>query len=130
MWARRARARRAQVLLVRPDLILEEIRGNIDTRLKLLHDGKYDAIILAMAGMERLGLAAQHVVPFDPRIFVPAVGQGALAVETRAEDVEFIAKIRGAINDVASEITVHGRARIFSRSARRVPCTGRRPCGA
>jgi hydroxymethylbilane synthase len=78
--------RQAQLLHVRPDLLIREIRGNVDTRLKKVHAGEYDAIVLAEAGVTRLGLAAEitHRLPFE--LLLPAVGQGALAIETRQDD--------------------------------------------
>jgi hydroxymethylbilane synthase len=78
--------RKAQLLHIRPDLIVEDIRGNVDTRLRKLDDGQYDAIILAEAGLKRLGLAARalHVIPHASML--PAVGQGALGIETRTDD--------------------------------------------
>ncbi len=76
--------RRTQLHALRPDLRYENLRGNVDTRLRKLREGQYDAIVLAMAGLRRLGVRATHTVPFDARAVVPAVGQGALAVETLA----------------------------------------------
>ena len=76
--------RRAQLAALRPDLRYENLRGNVDTRLKKLARGEYDAIVLAMAGLQRLGVAAAHVAPFAEDRLVPAVGQGALAVEVRS----------------------------------------------
>ena len=80
-------ARRRALLFSRfPDLTAHEIRGNIDTRLRKLRDGGYDAIILAMAGLARLGLQDQVTEALDPEWFVPDPGQGALAIQTRAGD--------------------------------------------
>ncbi|MEX2174036.1 MAG: hydroxymethylbilane synthase, partial [Pirellulaceae bacterium] len=78
--------RRAQLLHLRPDLRLEEIRGNVETRLRKLDEGQYDAIILAEAGLSRLGLVGRiaHVISWN--MMYPAVGQGALGIETRADD--------------------------------------------
>ena len=78
--------RRALALALRPDLVVEPIRGNVDTRLRKLEDGGFDAVILAAAGLRRLGLAPAHARPLDPEVFVPAVGQGIVAVETRQAD--------------------------------------------
>lgn len=75
--------RRAQLLAVREDLQVVELRGNVDTRLRKLRDGECDALILAAAGLRRLGLEAQIGATLDPTVFVPAPGQGALAVEGR-----------------------------------------------
>ncbi|WP_254513376.1 hydroxymethylbilane synthase [Anatilimnocola floriformis] len=78
--------RRAQLLNQRPDLKLLEIRGNVDTRLKKLDAGDYDAIVLAQAGLSRLGLADRITYIIPPQVMLPAVGQGALGLETRADD--------------------------------------------
>ncbi len=78
--------RRAQLLSIRPDLQVREIRGNVDTRLRKVAAGDYDAAILAQAGLERLQLA-QHIAQRLPTsLFLPAVGQGALGLETRSDD--------------------------------------------
>ena len=78
--------RQAQLRHARPDLQTEAIRGNVDTRLRKLDDGQFDAIVLAEAGLRRLGLADRiaEVLPFD--LMLPAVGQGALAIECRLDD--------------------------------------------
>lgn len=78
--------RRAQLLNRRPDLAIEGLRGNVDTRLRKLEEEQLDAIILAAAGLERLGLAERIAERLDHAWMLPAVGQGALAVECRAED--------------------------------------------
>lgn len=78
--------RRAMALAVRPDLVVEPIRGNVDTRLGKLETGQWDAIVLAAVGLARLGLHPAHVAPLSPDVFVPAVGQGILGVETRRDD--------------------------------------------
>jgi len=75
--------RAAQLRALRPDLQIEDIRGNVDTRLRKLDEGRYDAIVLASAGLRRLALETRIAELFDPDIMCPAVGQGALAVETR-----------------------------------------------
>jgi hydroxymethylbilane synthase len=78
--------RQAQLRHVRPDLQMVDIRGNVDTRLRKLNEGQFDAIVLAEAGLRRLGFVERitHVLPFD--WMLPAVGQGALAIECRADD--------------------------------------------
>ena len=78
--------RQAQLLHFRPDLQLLEIRGNVDTRIRKLDDGEYDAIILAEAGLTRLGLANRISFQLAPPLFYPAVGQGALGIECRDGD--------------------------------------------
>ncbi len=77
--------RRAQLLALRPDLEVAELRGNVDTRLRRLADGDFDAIVVAMAGLERLGRAGEGT-PLDD--LVPAAGQGVLALQARAGDAE------------------------------------------
>jgi hydroxymethylbilane synthase len=86
--------RRALALASRPDLDVEPIRGNVDTRLRKLESGDYDAIILAAAGLARLGLTPPHVEMLAPEVFVPAVGQGVLAVEARLDDARTLAALR------------------------------------
>ncbi|WP_407272636.1 hydroxymethylbilane synthase [Radiobacillus sp. PE A8.2] len=83
--------RGAQVLAVRPDLSIKWIRGNIETRLRKLKEEDYDAIILAAAGLKRMGWSMDMVTEYlEPDVCVPAVGQGALAIECREEDQELI----------------------------------------
>jgi hydroxymethylbilane synthase len=79
---------RRQALLreARPDLALADLRGNVDTRLRRLREGRFDAILLAMAGLARLGRAGEVTEALDPRRFVPAPGQGAIALECRDGD--------------------------------------------
>lgn len=78
--------RAAQLLALRPDLNIVDIRGNVDTRLRKLDEGQYDAIVLAAAGLIRLGLAERITQTFSVDEMVPAVAQGALVVECRADD--------------------------------------------
>jgi hydroxymethylbilane synthase len=80
--------RTAQLRARRPDLQIEDIRGNVDTRLRKLDEGRYDAIVLASAGLRRLGLDNRITEVFNPSVMCPAVGQGALAVETRDDGGE------------------------------------------
>lgn len=76
----------AQLAGQRPDLDIRPLRGNVETRIRKVRNGDYDAIILARAGLERLGLADAIAFCFDPTVFVAAPGQGALAIQTRADD--------------------------------------------
>jgi len=78
--------RTAQLRALRPDLQLADVRGNVDTRLRRLAEGDYDALVLAAAGLVRLGRAAEITERLDPDVMLPAVGQGALAIEVRAGD--------------------------------------------
>jgi hydroxymethylbilane synthase len=77
--------RRALLLALRPDLDVRDIRGNVDTRLRRLADGEFDALVLAQAGLDRLGRGGEGH-PLDPGVFVPAAGQGCLAVQLRDAD--------------------------------------------
>lgn len=77
--------RKAILLQRRPDLRITLLRGNVNTRLAALAEGRYDAIILAVAGLKRLGLEVAHV-PLDPKIMPPSAAQGALAIQTRSGD--------------------------------------------
>lgn len=91
--------RKAQLKAQRPDLVVDELRGNVDTRIKKLLDGEYDAIVLALAGVERLGMldAAPSAAPLATSEIVPAAGQGALFVQCRAADartLEFLAPLQ------------------------------------
>ncbi len=90
--------RRAQLHALRSDLRYESLRGNVDTRLRKLREGQYDAIVLAMAGLSRLGVKATHTVPFDAHKMVPAVGQGALAAETLAGNDDLSSELYAAVN--------------------------------
>jgi hydroxymethylbilane synthase len=83
--------RAAQLRRLRPDLKVESVRGNLDTRLRKLDEGQYDAIMLAAAGLKRLGWGARIAEILEPERMCPAVGQGALAIETRAEGAGLVA---------------------------------------
>ncbi|MDR1659950.1 MAG: hydroxymethylbilane synthase, partial [Desulfovibrio sp.] len=80
--------RQAQLLALRPDLRVAPLRGNVDTRLRRLNEGVYDAVILAAAALRRLNLTAPVLRFLDMELFLPAVGQGALGIECRAGDLE------------------------------------------
>ena len=85
--------RRALVMAARPDLVVEPLRGNVDTRMVKLESVTYDAIILAAAGLHRLGVIPPHAVALDPEEFIPAIGQGIIAVEARTDDEETLAAL-------------------------------------
>jgi hydroxymethylbilane synthase len=85
--------RRAQLLAARRDLEIVEIRGNVETRLARLDSGAFDALVLARAGLARLGLAARATERLSPEPLVPAPGQGALAVQVRADDAATLAAL-------------------------------------
>lgn len=98
--------RQAQLLYQRSDLELAEIRGNIDTRLKKLDEGQYDAILLAAAGLDRLGFENWPSVELSPPTMWPAVGQAALGIECRTDDVKTKAVLETLSDPVAkSEVT-------------------------
>ena len=80
--------RQAQLRYLRPDVQIKDLRGNVDTRLRKLDEGQYDAVILAAAGLRRLGFAARISASVATDVMLPAVGQGALGIETRAADAD------------------------------------------
>lgn len=80
--------RQAQLLAARHDLLIQPVRGNVDTRLRRLDGGEFDAVVLAAAGLHRLGYTSRITQYLAPDFMVPAVGQGALAIETRKNDAE------------------------------------------
>jgi hydroxymethylbilane synthase len=86
--------RRALMLALRPDLVVTPIRGNVDTRLAKLAGGEWAAVLLAAAGLRRLGLTPRHAVMLAPDVFVPAIGQGVLAVQARAADAATLAALQ------------------------------------
>jgi hydroxymethylbilane synthase len=88
--------RRSQLLAVRPDLVVEDMRGNVDTRLKKLSAGEYDAIVLARAGLDRLGVDEGE--PVDAETLTPAPGQGCIALEARSDD-DAVRQLANAITD-------------------------------
>ena len=96
--------RKAQLLHHRPDLRIVAIRGNVDTRVRKMREGAADAVVLARAGLERLGLDAPHTV-IPPDLVLPAVGQGALAIATM-ENHPLRASIHGALNHEPTERAV------------------------
>jgi hydroxymethylbilane synthase len=77
--------RQSQLLHRRPDLYIEPLRGNVDTRLRKLEEGRYDAIVLAVAGLKRLGLAHAITQVLDPALSLPAITQGVIGIECRAD---------------------------------------------
>jgi hydroxymethylbilane synthase len=92
--------RRAELLALRPDLDVRVLRGNVDTRLRRLADGDFDAIVLAQAGLERLG-RAEEGAPLHATEFIPAAGQGCLVLEARADRAE-VAEAASALTDQAA----------------------------
>ena len=98
--------RRTALLAQRPDLQVEPLRGNVDTRLRKLDEGQADAIVLASAGLRRLGIdLGERARMLPPELMLPAVGQGALGIECRADDAD-VAKLLAATDDAESRIRV------------------------
>ena len=94
-----------QLRCVRPDLQYVPLRGNVDTRLRKCEEGEVDAVVLALAGMNRLGFYDRYTHALEPELCLPAVGQGALAIEIRSEDSELHAALR-ALNHTETEMAV------------------------
>ena len=86
--------RKSQLAAVRPDLAILDLRGNVDTRLRKLDEGQYEAIILAGAGLNRLGLQGRITAELDPTLMLPAIGQGALGIELRRDDTQLLADLQ------------------------------------
>jgi hydroxymethylbilane synthase len=97
--------RQAQLLHARPDLRITMLRGNLDTRLRKLKEGQFDAIILAAAGLHRLGWSDTITEYLPPLLSLPAIGQGALGIEGRAND-DFVQSILSRLNDRTTYMTV------------------------
>lgn len=89
--------RAAQLLAVRPDLDVRPIRGNVDTRLGKVASGEFDAVVVAAAGLARLGRTGEASEIFDPDVMLPAPGQGALAIECRAADGAIDGRLAGLV---------------------------------
>jgi len=105
--------RRAQLLHLRPDLNVVSIRGNVETRLNQALDGKLDAVVLAEAGLRRLGFDRHVTERLGPPRFLPAVGQGALGIECRADDAEAVARL-APLNDPATRRAVLAERRTLA----------------
>ncbi len=108
--------RQAQLEHLRPDLERLELRGNVPTRIEKLRRGEYDAILLARAGVKRLGLDLSdlEVRVLEPRVIVPAPGQGALALECRSADIDLVALL-GTLDDANARETVNAERGLMAR---------------
>lgn len=95
--------RRSQLLALRPDLELIELRGNVDTRLRRLDAGNYDGLVLAAAGLRRLGRADRVAFEFEPAVLTPSPGQGSLALETRREEDRRAGEVAAGLGDERAE---------------------------
>ena len=103
--------RRALLLNLRPDLDVHDLRGNVTTRMNRLREGKYDAIVLARAGLDRLEVDCRHYV-LDPKEFIPAVGQGAIALSCAA-DSPYSEKL-AALNDTETRLCVEAERYVLA----------------
>jgi hydroxymethylbilane synthase len=99
---------------LRPDLELVPIRGNVDSRVRRVHAGELDAVVLAAAGLRRLGLAGDGSVPLDPDVFTPAPGQGTLAVEAREDDTDALGLL-SALTDRPSRVALRAERAFLQR---------------
>jgi hydroxymethylbilane synthase len=115
----------AQIKHLRADVEPASIRGNVLTRIKRLTEGKFDAIILARAGIERLGLSGKISICFDPTQFISAPAQGALAVQTRTGDMA-TGKLLAALNDEKTRMLTFAERRVLST----MQCGCHAPVGA
>ncbi len=106
--------RQAQILALRPDLRVRDMRGNIDTRLNKMRDGVVDALILACAGLNRLGYRDRISTPMSTEQMLPAPGQGSLAVEMRGDDPR-TASVESALNHHPTSITVFAERSFLQR---------------
>ncbi len=106
--------RQSQLLHARPDLRVEMLRGNLDTRLRKLREGRFDAIVLAAAGLRRLSWGHEITEYLDPAISLPAIGQGALGIEGRRDDA-FVCELLGRLNDSDTRITVSAERALLHR---------------
>ncbi|HSQ59477.1 MAG TPA: hydroxymethylbilane synthase [Acidobacteriota bacterium] len=102
--------RRSQLLARRPDLVVEDLRGNVPTRLRRVEEGRYDAVVIAAAGLRRLGLAGRITELIDEEIMLPAPGQGVLGIQTRADDAATIEAVRRHHDPVAAAEATAERA--------------------
>jgi hydroxymethylbilane synthase len=106
--------RRAQVFRLRPDVLVEDLRGNVDTRLRKLRDGETDALILAGAGLLRLGVVPEHAAPMSLSEMVPAPGQGCLAVQARPSDGATI-EVLSALDHAPSRMALETERGLMAR---------------
>jgi hydroxymethylbilane synthase len=106
--------RSCQLLHRRPDLKVVQLRGNLDTRIRKLNEGQFDAVILAVAGIKRLGLSKRITEILSPEISLPAIGQGAIGIECRVED-ELINTIVNLLNHTETAICVRAERAFLKR---------------
>jgi len=116
--------RQTQIMNIRPDFVIHQLRGNVDTRLRKLKEGQYDAIILAAAGVKRLGLAENVTEYMDPELSLPAIGQGALGIECRVDDRE-LNDLIAFFNHAESRVCVTGERALLRRLKAGARCRSR-----
>lgn len=105
--------RQAQLRHLRPDLDVRDLRGNVDTRLRKVESGEYEAVMLSKAGLDRLGWSARITETMSPEAFLPAVGQGAIALECRLKDTE-AAELVGGLDDAESRTAIIAERALLS----------------
>ena len=105
--------RHAQLRHIRPDLDVRDLRGNVDTRLRKVESGEYEAVMLAKAGLDRLGWSGRITETLSPEVFLPAVGQGAIAVECRLKDTE-AAELVAGLDDAESRTAIIAERALLS----------------
>ncbi len=106
--------RRAQLLKYRPDLVIEDLRGNLDTRLRRIEEGRFDATILAAAGIDRMGWSEKISQRIPSSIMINAVGQGAIGVEIRSND-DFLLELCGQLTHIPTALAVRAERRLMRR---------------
>lgn len=104
--------RQCQIQALRKDLVIKPLRGNVGTRMQKLHDGQYDALVLASAGLERLQMEGYTPIPLDSCL--PAIGQGAIGIECRSEDPELIDLLQ-VLNDLETASCVNAERAVSRR---------------
>ena len=105
--------RQAQLKHLRPDLDVRDLRGNVDTRLRKVESGEYEAVMLAKAGLDRLGWGGRITETLSPEVFLPAVGQGAIGVECRLKDTE-AADVVGVLDDAETRTAIIAERSLLS----------------
>ena len=106
--------RSSQLLSIRPDLRIVQLRGNLETRFRKLDEGQFDAMILAAAGVKRLGWAHRITEIIDPSVSLPAIGQGAIGIECRTQD-KFINSLIAPLNHEETSICVRAERALLKR---------------
>jgi hydroxymethylbilane synthase len=105
--------RQAQLRHLRPDLDVRDLRGNVDTRLRKVESGEYEAVMLAKAGLDRLAWSGRITETLSPEVFLPAVGQGAIGVECRLKDTE-AADVVGVLDDAETRTAIIAERSLLS----------------